>query len=87
MSPGRRRPRVLLWTVVVEDPRSGALEDVLLYGAEEPAEAEALARGMYRATARAPQDYRFSPQPITEVSGPQGAVYRIVLRRLPAATS
>ncbi len=60
---------------------------MLLYGAEKPAETEALARGLYRATGRAPQDYRFLPQPITEVSAPQGAIYRIVLRRLPSATS
>lgn len=84
MSP---RVRALLWTVVVEDPRSGALDRVLLYGAEEQTEAEALARGMYRATGQTPQDYRFLPQPLTSVSGPDGAVYRIVLRRLTGAAT
>jgi hypothetical protein len=47
MSPRRRRrPRVLLWTVVVEDAESGALDRVLLDGAEEQTEADAFARGL-----------------------------------------
>jgi hypothetical protein len=36
---------------------------------------------------RTPERHRFWPQPITEVSGPNGAVYRIVLRRLTGAAS
>jgi hypothetical protein len=76
---------VLLWSVVVEDAPSGALDRVLLYGAEEQPEAETLARGLYRALGRAPERYRFWLQPLTEVSSPQGVVYRLVLRRLPSA--
>ena len=88
MSPRRRPcPRALLWTVAVEDSQSGALDRVLLYGAVEQAEAEALVRGLYRAMRCASGRYRFWPQPITEVSGPDGAVYRIALRRLPGAAS
>jgi len=77
----RRRDRVVLWTVVIEDPRTDGLDRVLLYAAPQPEDAETLARRAYEVLGHPPQNYRFWPQPISEVSGPDDAIYRIVLRR------
>ena len=71
-----------LWVVVVEEPRRAVIDRVLLYAAEEGEEAEALARAFYRADRKTPEQYRFSAQPITEISGPGGAQFRIVLQPL-----
>ena len=47
-------------------------------------EAAEMARAFFRVDEQLPLPYRFAAQPITEVSGPGGAVYRIALRRLRA---
>ena len=79
-----RRQALRLFTVVVEDERTGAVDRVLLYAAPTMAEAEQMARAFYRVDDDASPGRRFAAQPITEVSGPGAAVYRIVLRRMPA---
>ena len=77
-----RRQALRLFTVVVEDERTGAVDRVLLYAAGSMTEAEGLARAFYRVDDASP-GRRFAAQPITEVSGPGGVVYGIVLRRHP----
>lgn len=71
-----------LFVVVIEDIRRAVTDRVLLYAATRPEEAEQMARDFYRSDGRSLRRYRFSPQPITEVSSPEGTLYRIVLHPL-----
>jgi hypothetical protein len=75
------RPALRLFAVVVEDERTGALDRVLLEAARTMEGASEMARAFYLVDRPAPLPYAFAAQPIAEVSGPGGAVYRIVLRR------
>ncbi len=85
MAPRTRcLPALGFFAVVVEDPQRQAIDRVLLYAAGTTAAAEELARAFSLADGKPPLRYRFSAQPISEVSGPGGAQYRVVLRRLPA---
>lgn len=84
MAPRTRRvPTLGFCAVVVEDPQRQVIDRVLLYASETTAEAEEPARA-FLADRKPPLRYRFAAQPISEVSGPGGAQYRVVLRRLPA---
>lgn len=71
-----------LFAVVIEDLRRRVTDRVLLYAAEQPDEAEAMARRFFVPDGKSSRRYRFSAQPITEVSGPGDVTYRIILRRL-----
>lgn len=71
-----------LWAVVIEDPRRDAIDRVLLYAADKPEDAKAMARDLYLAEARPPLRYRFWAQPVEEVQGTMGSRYKVVLRRL-----
>jgi hypothetical protein len=82
----RRRAPLRLFAVVVEDPRTDVLDRVLLCAARTSEDAAGMARAFYLVGQKRPARYSFYPQPITEVSGPGGAVYRIVLRLLRAAS-
>src|SRR5690606_33979855 len=53
-----------LFAVVVEDPRQVVIDRVLLYAAEQPVQAEAVARDFYLADGKSPLRYRFSAQPV-----------------------
>lgn len=79
-----RRPAVRLFAVVVEDRRAHTIDRVLLYAAATMADAAEMARAFYLADGQ-PLSLRFAAQPITEVSGPGGAVYRVVLEPHPGA--
>jgi hypothetical protein len=57
----------------------------LLNAARTIAEAQEMARAFYLVDEQPPLRYRFAAQPGTEVSGPGGVPYRIVLRRVPDA--
>ena len=85
MAPRGPRPPLRLFAVVVEDERIGALDRVLLEAARTMDEAAELARAFYLVDRPEPLPYRFAAQPITEVSGPGGVVYRIVLRAMAGA--
>ena len=80
-----RRPAVRLFAVVVEGRRAQTIDRVLLYAAATMAEAAEMARAFYLADGQPTLSLRFAAQPITEVSGPAGAIYRIVLERHPGA--
>jgi hypothetical protein len=85
MAPRTRRvPALGFFAVVVEDPQRQAIDRVLLYAAGTTAEAEEMALAFSLADGKPPLRYRFSAQPITEVSGPGDVQYHVVLRRLPA---
>jgi hypothetical protein len=81
------RSALRLFAVVVEDERTGALDRVLLEAARTMDEAAGLARAFCLVDRTPPLPYRFAAQPIGEVSGAGGAVYRIVLRRLSGGSS
>lgn len=72
-----------LFAVVIEELRRAGIDRVLLYAADQPPEAEGMARDFYLADGKSPLRYRFWAQPVTEVCGPGGALYRVVLRRRP----
>lgn len=74
-----------LYAVVVEDHRKAMIENVLLYAAKKPEDAEAMARAFYRAGKRSVGNLRFSAQRVTEISGPGATLYRVVLQPLPPA--
>jgi hypothetical protein len=78
-----RRPTLRLFAVVVDNERTGVLDRVLLEAARTMDEAAELAQACYLVDWTPPLPYRFAAQPIGEVSGPGGVVYRIVLRRRP----
>ena len=52
-----------------------------------PDAAADMAGAFYLVDREPPLLYRFAAQPITEISGPGGVVYRIVLRRLAGGPS
>jgi hypothetical protein len=70
-----------LWVVLVEDLGRGTLDRVLIYAAVSAEDAATMARGFYRADGRSPAAYRFAPQPVDEVSGPDGTPHRILVQR------
>ncbi|HVC32537.1 MAG TPA: hypothetical protein VNL16_03400 [Chloroflexota bacterium] len=76
-----------LFAVVIEDLRRATLEQVMLYAAEKPEDAEALARAFYLTDGKPPGNYRFSAQRMTDISGPDDSRYRVVLHPLPPSAS
>lgn len=75
-----------LYAVVVEDRRKAMIENVLLYAAQKPEDAEAMARAFYHAGKKPVGHLRFSAQRVTEISGPGATLYRVVLQPLLPAT-
>jgi hypothetical protein len=73
---------MLLWDVLIEDPSRGTLDRVLLVAADKPEDAEAIVRAHYSTGGRDMSAFQLSAQPVTEVSGPAGSLYRVSLRRL-----
>ena len=80
MTPGSHRHPLQLWIVMIEDVERRVLDRVMLYAAERPAEAAAMARRFYLADGKSPRRYHFTPQRITEVFSPDGTSYRVVLQ-------
>ena len=76
-----------LFAVVIEELRRATLDKVMLYAAEKPEDAEALARAFYLADGKVPGNYRFSAQRMTDISGSGHTRYRVVLQPLPPAAS
>lgn len=76
-----RRGAVRLFAVVDEDRRTQTVARVLLYAATTMGEAAEMARAFYLADGQPTLSRRFAAQPISLVSGPGGALYRVVLGR------
>ena len=83
MKPRDDRPPVQLWIVMVEDSERRVLDRVMLYAAERPTDAAAMARRFYVADGKSPRRYHFTPQRIAEVYAPDGTAYRVVLDPVP----
>lgn len=76
-----------LYVVMIEDLRHGMLEQVMLYAAAQPEDAEALAQAFYVADGKVPGNYRFSAQRVSDVSGPGATRYRVILDPFAPPTS